>query len=183
MLIFVRKSGRISEYGIGTSKFDSTVVHHLNKSVNGTTDLFCNLKSNIIGRCKHDRIQTLFYSKDFIQLSGNTCTTVRDTGNTGRGHSNLIAQLCIFQSQKRGHNFYCSTGVKNLVHVFGINGSLCTVFHDHCSCGGYIRTLWPAGDAVGRNGRGLRFGRFFGCQDRCLEYQCTCKPKSHQTTI
>ena len=40
MLIFVRKSGRISEYGIGTSKFDSTVVHHLNKSVNGTTDVY-----------------------------------------------------------------------------------------------------------------------------------------------
>ena len=170
MLIFVRKAGRIREDCVCTAEFCSAVIHHLNKAVYRTTNVFCNLKCHIVGRRKHDRIQALFDSKNFIQLSRNVCTTIGDTRDTGSSHGNLITQLSIFKSQKCGHDFCCGAGIKNLIYIFCINSGLCTVFHNHSSSGSDLRSLRPSGYAVGRHRRSLCICSFFRCQYRSREY-------------
>ena len=97
MLVLIRKTGWIRKYSVGTAKLCCTGIHHLNETIDRTTDMLGELKGNIVCRCEHDRIQTLLYGKHFINLRGDIGTSVCDTGYTGCSHGDLIGKLCVFQ--------------------------------------------------------------------------------------
>ena len=54
VLVVIRKSGGIREYGIGTSKLLRSGIHLLDKAVYRTAYMLCNLQCNIIGRGNHN---------------------------------------------------------------------------------------------------------------------------------
>ena len=173
MLVFIRKSCWICKNSICTSKLCSTVIHHLYKSVHRAPDMFGKLKCDIVGGTEHDRIEALFYSKNLIQLGGNICTAIGNTGHTGCCHGNLIRELTVLQGKKSCHNLDSGTGIKYLIHIFRIKKSLCGVLHDHSSGGSDLRALRPSGNTVGGYGRGICLcicGCFFRCKNRCLEH-------------
>ena len=68
MLSVIRKTGRIGKYCIGASKFSGTVVHFLDKGIYRSTDLFCNLEGNVIGRGQHQSVKALLHGKYLSEL-------------------------------------------------------------------------------------------------------------------
>ena len=148
MLILIRKTGWVGKYCVGTAKLGSACIHHLNKTVNRSADVLSKLKGNIICRSKHDRIQTLFYGKNLINLCRDIGSSVGNPGYTGCSHSDLVGKLRVFQCKECGHDFDSSSGIKNLIHVFGIECCVGAVFHDDGSSGCDIRTLRPSGYIV-----------------------------------
>ena len=68
MLVVIRKTGRIGKYRVGTAQFLCAGVHLLHKCFYRSSDLFCNLKCDIIGRGQHNSIQALLHGKNFSKL-------------------------------------------------------------------------------------------------------------------
>ena len=95
MLILIRKPGRVGEHCVGTAKLGSPGIHHGNKVFNGSADMLCNLKSDIIGRGNHDGVQALFHGKNFVQLCGNVGSSISNTGNAGSCHGYFICKITV----------------------------------------------------------------------------------------
>ena len=171
VLVFIRKSGRVGENSTGAAKLGGPVVHHLYETVHGSAYMLRYLQGDVVGGGKKHGVQALFNGKYLSKLGGNIRSAVRYAGNSGVRHGDLIGELRILQSQKRCHDFYCSSGEKLLIRILCIQNRIGGIFHDYGGSGGDLRSLGPSCNTVGRNaGRcgcagGLFCGRNrYGCR-------------------